>query len=319
MLCLHLQENDPYFCLATEEYLLTDSEEDFFILWQSRDAVVAGKHQNLLGEINYPWCRQNNVLPARRISGGGTVFHDEGNINFSFLRKVDNPAAIRFEMFVQPVIHALEELGFHAVISGKNDLLIQGKKISGNAQHIYKNRILHHGTLLFDTNLEKLRKALHTVPGKYQSKGVPSHPGDVANLLSFLKRKINRKEFIRFLFRSQLQKPSAKEYVLTADDKAKIRLRMKEKFSTWEWIFGYSPAYSFRNRIACGGKQLNVELEVQKGIIQQCKVSGKGYSEMDLLALQNQFPGEKHDYTDLYDLLQHTGEVVPSPLTEAFF
>jgi len=319
MRCLHLQENDPYFCLATEEYLLTGSDEDIFMLWQSRDTVVTGKHQNLLGEINYSWCRENNISPARRISGGGTVFHDMGNVNFCFLKNVNNPAEIRFKMFVQPVVDALAKLGIQAVISGKNDLLVQGRKFSGNAQHIYKNRVLHHGTLLFDSNLEKLHKVLQPVPGKYQSKGVPSTPDEVVNLLPSLKRKMSVKEFMLFLFRSQLEKPAGREYVLTGSEKTKIKHRVREKFSTWDWIFGYSPAYSFRNQITIRGKRLNVELEVKKGMIQQCNLSGNYFSEKDLKTMQYRFHGKKHDYADIYDLLQHSGEAVPSETTSAFF
>src|SRR5690606_34230164 len=134
MLCLELKNQDPYFCLAAEEYLMKQFSDDIFMLWQSDNTVVVGKHQNAMAEINYPFVHKNNIKVARRISGGGTVFHDRGNVNFTFIKTVDSPAEINFRRFVQPVIKALEKLGVEAVASGRNDLLLHGKKISGNAE-----------------------------------------------------------------------------------------------------------------------------------------------------------------------------------------
>ena len=116
MLCIRLKNNDPYFCLAAEEYLLRNFEEDIFILWQSYNAVVVGKHQNLLAEINYPFCRERKISLARRISGGGTVFHDSGNVNFAFIKSVANPAEVSFRYFTKPIIEALAKLQIPAEI-----------------------------------------------------------------------------------------------------------------------------------------------------------------------------------------------------------
>ena len=140
MICIHLKNTNPFFCLAAEEYLLKNFREDIFMLWQSEDTVVVGKHQNAMAEINYPFVRENNITVARRISGGGTVFHDSGNVNFSFIKNVSSPAEISFKLFTEPVVEALEKLGIKATTSGRNDLLIEGMKISGNAEHVYKKR-----------------------------------------------------------------------------------------------------------------------------------------------------------------------------------
>ena len=156
MICIHLKNTNPFYCLAAEEYLLKNFDDDIFMLWQSKDTVVLGKHQNALAEINYPFVRANNVTVARRISGGGTVFHDAGNVNFAFIKNVKSPAEISFKQFTQPVVEALALLGIEATSSGRNDLLIEGLKISGNAEHVFKNRVLHHGTLLFNSDLENL-------------------------------------------------------------------------------------------------------------------------------------------------------------------
>src|SRR5690554_2734304 len=243
MRCIRLSSRDPYFCLAAEEYLMKEFSEDIFMLWQSDDTVVIGKHQNAMGEINYRYVHENNIQVARRISGGGTVFHDAGNLNFAYIKNVDSPSEISFARFVQPMVEALAKLGVKATTSGRNDLLADGKKISGNAQHIFKNRVLHHGTLLFDSNLETLGNAIRIVPGKYQGKAVQSNRSIVANILPHLKEKMSLEEFTQFMLDFELAREGNKKYTLVEDDIRTIQNSADEKFSTWEWNFGYSPKY----------------------------------------------------------------------------
>lgn len=151
-LCINQPNSDPYFNLAAEEYFLKNFQEDFFMLWRSWPSVVVGKHQNALAEINHEFVRLHQIPVARRLSGGGTVFHDPGNVNFTFIRNVANISEVNFKIFTIPVIEALKKLGVEAYTTGRNDLLIDGKKISGNAEHVHRNRVLHHGTLLFDSH-----------------------------------------------------------------------------------------------------------------------------------------------------------------------
>src|SRR5690606_6498812 len=129
MRCIRLEPKNPYFCLAAEEYLMKKFTDDIFMLWQSDDTVVIGKHQNAMGEISYRYVHGNNIRVARRISGGGTVFHDAGNLNFAYIKNVDTPSEISFGRFIQPVIEALAKLRIQAGTSGRNDLLVEGKKI----------------------------------------------------------------------------------------------------------------------------------------------------------------------------------------------
>ena len=303
MLCIRLQNNDPYFCLAAEEYLLRNFEEDIFLLWQSHNAVVVGKHQNLMGEINYPFCIKNNISLARRISGGGTVFHDAGNVNFSYIKNVANPAGISFKMFTQPIVDALAKLGLKVTTSGRNDLQAEGKKISGNAEHIFKNRVLHHGTLLFSSDLKNLGQAIKIVPGKYQSKAVRSIKSEVANISSFLKKQISIEEFIRFLLNTQLEKRGSSEYRLNETDKAQTTKLAEEKYTTWDWILGYSPAYSFQNKTETDDKTLEVKLKVKKGIIQECRISGDYFTGEKGYALSLELQGKRHDYTTIGQII----------------
>ena len=319
MLCIHLQNNDPNFCLAAEEYLLRTFEEDIFMLWQSHDTVVVGKHQNLMGEVNYPYCLEKDITIARRISGGGTVFHDTGNVNFSYIKNVNSPSEVSFRMFTEPVVEALARLGIRAETSGRNDLLVDGKKISGNAEHIYKNRVLHHGTLLFNSDLKNLGQAIKVVPGKYQSKAVQSNRSEVANIAPSLKTEMDITGFIKFLLNVQLEKAENTFYKLTRQDTEQIEKLVSEKFTNWDWIYGYSPAYSFQNKFKSDGKVLEIELQVKKGIIQECKISGDYFDSRQTGKLNTSLIGEKHDFTSLKNILIQLHFDVGLKLIESFF
>jgi len=310
MLCIHLKNTDPYFCLAAEEYFLKNFSDDIFMLWQSEKAVVVGKHQNLLAEINYPFVRENNIAVCRRISGGGTVFHDEGNVNFSFIKNVKSPAEISFKMFTLPVVDALAKLGITATTSGRNDLLIDGLKISGNAEHVYKNRVLHHGTLLFNSDLKNLGKAIKVIHGKYESKAVQSKRSPVANISQFLKTKIDVNEFIQFLLDVQLEKPDNGFYKLNETDIQNIEKLSAEKFQIWEWNYGYSPRYTFKNEFEIEGKTIKIEIVVQNGIIETCKIHGNYFSFNEAEKLKNR----RHSFEEVKEVSGNSDDI-----TYAFF
>lgn len=296
MLCIHLKNTDPYFCLAAEEYLLKNFTDDIFMLWQSENAVVVGKHQNAAAEINHRFVHENNIAVCRRISGGGTVFHDAGNVNFTFIKNVKSPAEISFKQFTAPVVEALAKLGIEATTSGRNDLLINGLKISGNAEHVYKNRVLHHGTLLFNSDLEKLGQAIKVTPGKYEGKAVQSNRSPVANISHFLKTPMRKEEFMRFLLDVQLENPENKMYVFSENDISSTETLATEKFRTWEWNFGYSPKYTFKNEVKIDGKTLFIRLVVEKGVIVEAEVGGEYFSKNEKLHIQNEMNNSKHSF-----------------------
>ena len=308
MICIQLKNTDPFFCLAAEEYPLKTFSDDIFMLWQSENTVVVGKHQNALGEINYPFVRENDIMVARRISGGGTVFHDAGNVNFSFIKNVSSPAEISFKLFTEPVVEALAQLGVKATTSGRNDLLIEGLKVSGNAEHVFKNRVLHHGTLLFNSDLENLGQAIKVVPGKYEGKAVQSNRSQVANISSFLPKPMEFGDFVDFLIQVQLEKQGNSMYELTEADTEIVSKLAQEKFITWDWRFGYSPKYTFRNTLEIEGKTLDVYLEVKKGIIQDANLEGNYFVEPYTTELSALLVGKRHFYEDVQAVLKTKNE-----------
>lgn len=274
-LCLSQANTDPYFNLAAEEYFLKNFQEDFFMLWRSKPSVVVGKHQNALAEINHAFVRENHIPVARRLSGGGTVFHDPGNVNFTFIRNVANISEVNFSVFTVPVIEALKKLGIEAYTTGRNDLLIDGKKISGNAEHVHKNRVLHHGTLLFNSHLEALKGALKVDLTKFADKAVQSNRSEVINIANYLSGPVSVEEFTGFLFAEICGTyPDFKVFEPTAEDIAAIEKLAVEKYRTWDWIFGYSPRYRFTNEVKTAKGIVSISLLVEKGRITEAEFKG---------------------------------------------
>ncbi|HOQ49218.1 MAG TPA: biotin/lipoate A/B protein ligase family protein, partial [Candidatus Kapabacteria bacterium] len=243
MLCILNNSTEPYFNLAAEEYFFNNFSENIFMLWRNSPAIIVGKHQNTLAEINYDYVKENNIKVVRRMTGGGAVFHDLGNINFTFIETGESEKLVDFRKYVQPILDILLKLGVNAKFEGRNDLTIDGKKFSGNAEHVYKNRILHHGTILFPAKMSDLSQALNVKDVKYTVKSVRSR---VTNVSEHLQTPLTVLEFINLVFNHILEMyEDAKIYEITEEDIKKINELVEKKYSTWEWNFGYSPEYNF--------------------------------------------------------------------------
>lgn len=292
------KSTNPFFNLALEEYLLknVDIKEDYFILWQNEPTIVIGKYQNTLKEINMNFVRDNNINVVRRNSGGGAVYHDLGNINFTFITKYDEKHLLDFKTFTNPVVYSLGKLNVKAQLSGRNDILIDGRKISGNSQHIYKDRFLHHGTLLFNSELENLVKALNVDNDKIISKGIESIKSRVTNIKEHVKEDIFMEKFKKILIENIFiwNKSSLKEYNLTSDQIASIEKLMKEKYMTWQWNYGESPEFNYRNSKRFQGGKLEVLLNIVEGHINECKIYGDFLGVMDVSEIDKKIIGVKY-------------------------
>lgn len=308
------QQNDTYFNLASEEHLLKSSDDEMFILYVNNPSIVAGKHQNLLGEINTRWARENNITLARRLSGGGTVYQDHGNLNFSFISNCQNLEKINYKRFTYPIVLALKSLGINAEYSGRNDLLLDGMKISGNAMHIYKKRVLCHGTLLFNAELKNLSSALKNNPDRYIDKSIKSIPSKVVNISEYLPQPMTMNEFTNTIFEETCKHVNSPvSYSLNDSDKIEIARLAKEKYSSWNWVFGYSPKYLFRNEISLNGHLVKFELFVEKGLIKSYNLEAKHQVNADITFIFNQLLDSRHDYSALYDFFK--GEYSNSELS----
>ncbi|TVQ88911.1 MAG: lipoate--protein ligase [Bacteroidetes bacterium] len=265
---------DPWFNIAAEEYLLKQFEQEIIMIWRSESSIIVGKHQNTLAEINAEYVIKHEIPVVRRLSGGGTVFHDPGNINFTFIKSIDKDNLVNFRMHTEPVIAFLQSLGVDAQFEGKNDLRVNGLKISGNAEHIHKKKVLHHGTLLFDSDLNNLYEAIKAKEQNFESKAVKSIRSTVTNISSFLKTPMTHEGFQKSFENFFLEiYPNLQRYDLSAGDISAINELKENKYKQWEWNFGWSPVYRFKNHIRLHGKNIAVELKVSKGIIEDAVVS----------------------------------------------
>lgn len=296
MLCIIRHETDPYFNLAAEEYVLKNFERDTFMLWRNEPSIIVGKHQNTLAEINADYVRENKIKVVRRLSGGGAVFHDLGNLNFTFIASGENHQLVDFRKFTQPILEVLQKLKIEARFEGRNDLTIEGRKFSGNAEHVYKNRVLHHGTLLFSAIMADLSSALKVDPDKFQDKAVKSVRSRVTNISEHLKEPLTVLEFRELILKHVMEStPGAELYSFTESDIAAISKLRNEKYTSWEWNFGYSPKYNFRKAVKTNGGKLEVTLEVNNGIIEKARFYGDYFNKADPAEIESALSGTAHN------------------------
>ncbi|NPA36826.1 MAG: lipoate--protein ligase [Chlorobi bacterium] len=259
---------DTAFNLATEEHLLKNRTEDVLFMYVNDPAIVVGKHQNTLAEIDLDYVKEKKIPVFRRLSGGGTVYHDHGNLNFCFITNEEKGNLVNFDKHTQPVVKALEGLGLQVNIGKRHDLSINGLKITGTASHIYRNRALHHGTLLFSADLTVLNRCLKDSHGKFRSKGVRSVRSAVTNISRHLEKPMTMMEFSEYMFGflSDYYHDIIR-YELSDEEKRTVTSLVNEKFGTWKWNYGYGPRYEIRRNILFEGKTINSDITVEKGLI----------------------------------------------------
>lgn len=297
--------NDPYFNMALEEFLITQTDDDseWFMLWQNSPAVIVGRHQNTHEEVNESFIEESGIKVVRRMSGGGAVYHDLGNLNFTFVVKSSDDRS--FARYAQPVLKALHKLGVEAQVSGRNDLTIAGRKFSGNAQFIGKNRLLHHGTLLFATDLDMMQKVLTVDPAKIASKGVKSVRSRVTNIADHLPSPVSIDDFKNTLSETIGEYwPSEPPRELTEKEEAVVAQLAADKYRRWEWNYGQSPQYNLRHQARYLWGQIDIRLELRKGRIAVCKIYGDFFTIKEIELLEKALQGTLYNQEEILKLLE---------------
>ena len=294
MIYIKNDSNNPHFNLALEEYFLKNFKgEEYFILWQNESSIIIGRNQNTIEEINKDYVEANNIKVVRRLSGGGAVYHDLGNLNFTFIVGANESNVNNFKKFTDSIVDSLAKIGVKAEFTGRNDITIEGKKFSGNSQYYFKDRLLHHGTILFNSDLSVVQSALQVKAEKIESKGIKSVRSRVTNVYPYLSHKVSVKEFKEILLHSIFEYKNVpyKEYVLNQNDIDKIQAIADEKYSTWDWTYGESPEFNMEKSKRYPFGQLNLKLDIKNGKIKIMGIYGDFFANKDLSKLQEVFIG----------------------------
>lgn len=299
------KSTNPYYNLALDEYAMKhiNIDEDFFFLWRNEPSVIIGKNQNTAEEVNQSFIDKNKVKVARRVSGGGAVYHDFGNLNFTFIINVDDPGKVNYKKYVQPIIDALKEMGINAEASGRNDILVDGLKISGNAQRMANGKLMHHGTLLYDVNIEDMVQALNVAPDKFISKGVKSVRSRVTNIREHLPNTSDIFDFWDSLQYYLSNKGEDKEIVLGDAEIAKIEFEAINRFATWDWIYGESPEFDLVNQKRFDGGKLEIKMNVEKAHIKEIRFIGDYLGLKDVGVIEERLRNVRFNKSDVDSIL----------------
>ena len=301
MIYLESNSNDPHFNLALEQYVFDemDRSQEYLMLWQNANAIIVGKHQNTFAEINRAYVEEHQVAVVRRLSGGGAVYHDLGNLNYTII--ADNTGdGFDFAKFCRPVVAALNKLGVPAEISGRNDMTVDGKKFSGNAQYIKQGRIMHHGTILYSADMDAVSRALAPSQDKMAAKGIKSVRSRVANIQSYMHEAVPLEVFKRLLVENLYEGQTFTKYTWTAADIARTKEIQAERYGQWDWNYGSSQQFSIvkeRRFEGCGKLELHLNLE--KGLITSFDVFGDYFGNGDKSDLQKALVGKRLDAIEI--------------------
>ncbi|BBN98416.1 lipoate--protein ligase [Sporolactobacillus terrae] len=283
---------------ALEEYALKQlpSDETYLMFYRMAPTVIVGRNQNTVEELNMDFISKHDVTVTRRLSGGGAVYNDPGNLSFSFIAKDDGDSFNNYKKFTEPVIRALAHMGVDAQLEGRNDLTVAGKKISGNAQFVTQGRIFSHGTLLFDVDLDVVSKALHPDKAKFESKGIKSVRSRVTNIREHLAkdRTIHqfKEELLHYIFEGQDHVP---EYRLTDQDWTKIIALANRRYRNWDWVYGKSPEFNLQKARRFPGGRVDFRMNVKKGRIEKLAIFGDFFGAGDVHEFERQLIGLKYD------------------------
>ncbi|WP_099223321.1 lipoate--protein ligase [Listeria costaricensis] len=302
-------EKDPRINLAVEEFILTELnlDEPVLLFYINQPSIIIGRNQNTVAEINTEYVEKNGVIVVRRLSGGGAVYHDEGNLNFSFITEDDGENFHNFAKFTQPIVEALRKIGVEAELKGRNDLLIDGYKVSGNAQFATKGKMFSHGTLMLDLNLDHVAASLKPRKDKLESKGIKSVRSRVANISQFMDQKMTTEEFrdhlLRFIFDVE-DVADVKEYQLTEADWARIHEISAARYANWDWNYGKSPKFNLERSKRFPVGSIDVRLDVEKGVISDIKIFGDFFGIGDVTDIEQKLRGIHYKREDLEKALQ---------------
>lgn len=297
MIYIESKSTNPYYNLALEEYVFEnmDRTKDYFILWQNYNTIVVGKYQNTSEEINQDYVDAHRIRVARRLSGGGAVYHDRGNLNYTFIVGQEKNPEFDFSLFSVPVINALKKFGIEAELNGRNDISINGKKFCGNSQYSKKKRLLHHGCIMLDSNLDIVSEALRVKEAKFESKSVKSVQSRVTTINANAPEPLSMDEFKEALKESAFVDKQLEEYHLSMKDEAAIEVLKREKYETWEWNYGKNPDFNMEREKKFPQGLVTLKMQAENSVIRDIRIFGDFFGNGEIRDLENQIRGLRMD------------------------
>lgn len=300
--------------LATEQYLMNnkDFDEPLALFYIEKPSIIVGQNQNTMEELNDDYVRKNNITVTRRLSGGGAVYHDLGNMCFSFVVNADDEKFGDFKKISQPIVDALHKMGATgAEVTGRNDMTIDGKKFSGSAMYTKNGKTFSHGTLSYDVDLDALTKGLNVSKDKIQSKGIKSIRSRVTNIRPYLDKKYQnltteqfRNDLILSMFGADnMDQIKSHEYIVTPEDQKQIDKINHDIYSNWDWVYGKSPEFSVKDRKHFDMGTIDARFKVDKGVITNVRFYGDYFGAKNVKDIEDKLRGEKYDYQDIKNVL----------------
>lgn len=317
---------DPYYNLAFEEYVLKHlRDDDYLILWQNDNTVVMGLHQNPYEEINLESAAEFDVKIVRRITGGGTVYHDLGNLNYSYITDWRDDEDMNIRSFLKPIVEAFRGYGLSLEIKGRNDLLLDGKKISGSAQALADGRLLQHGTLLINSDLTRLSSILRVSPEKFRSKNIKSVRSRVTNIQSYVSEELKIDEVIDLLKRHWNEAQRLYTAELSEKELHEVECLANRKYRTKKWNFSRSSTFSYKNKRRFPSGEMDVNLDIKEGRILHCMINGDFMSLRPAEEIENALVGTEYEKEKIWEFFKkqplnlYFGSITPEEAAECFF
>lgn len=334
MLFVPNENNDPRINLAIEIFLLQEMkvDEPILLFYINEPSIIIGRNQNTIEEINKDYVDAHGIHVVRRFSGGGAVYHDFGNLNFSFIMPDDGNSFRDFEKLTKPIVQALHEMGVEgAQLKGRNDLVIDDMKFSGNAMYATNGRMFAHGTIMFDSDINEVVNALKVRKDKIESKGIKSIRSRVTNIKPFLPK--DKQDMTTEAFREEIllkifgvdSVDQVKTYTLTEEDWVKINEISDKYYRNWDWNYGKSPAFDIERRKRFPIGSIEVRFNVQEGKITEAKIYGDFFGLGDIADVEKAFIGTRYDKSALKDVIdqidvkKYFGNITPEDLLELVY
>ena len=317
---------NPYYNLAFEEYVfLNCKDDDYLILWQNENTIVYGLNQNPLVEINKEEADKHGINLVRRSTGGGTVYHDLGNLNFSYITDYNNGEKSAYEFFLSPIIDAFKSIGLEIEVKGRNDMVLDGKKISGSAQRLKDGRILHHGTLLINSDLERIQSVLNVSREKIESKGIKSVKSRVTNIQEYVEEPLDVARVKELIINSFKRQSSFQTCDLSQNDLECVTRLADEKYKSWNWLFAKTPEFAFERSRRFEAGSVKINLNVKEGTITDCMITGDFLSLYDVNDIERELKGRRYEKAEIEKILRnfdcklYFGNIAADEIVELFF